>query len=141
MFTQDRRQMRQFFVDVWAKAKQKEALEPMEQMLANIMEMHPEYHPLLSKGEQSLEQDFTPEMGQSNPFLHMAMHIAIHEQVSTDRPAGIRDIYQKIGLKQKDPHEVEHAMMECLGEMMWQAQRSGGMPDEQGYLSNLKKLI
>ncbi len=141
MFTQDRRQMRQFFVDVWSKASRKEALEPMEQLLANIVEMHPEYHPLLADGERSLEQDFTPEMGQSNPFLHMAMHIAIHEQVSTDRPAGIREIYQKIGLKQRDPHEVEHAMMECLGAMMWQAQRSGALPDEQLYLSNLEKLI
>ncbi len=141
MFTQDRRQMRQFFVDVWIKANNKETLEPMEQILANIITMHPEYHALLNDGEKSLAQDFTPEMGQSNPFLHMAMHIAIHEQVSTDRPSGIRDIYQQIGLKQKDPHEVEHTMMECLGEMMWQAQQSGEMPDELRYLTNLKKLV
>ena len=141
MFTQDRRKMRQFFVDVWAKANSRAALEPMEQIIANIIEMHPEFHGLLENADRALEQDYTPDMGQTNPFLHMAMHIAIHEQVSTDRPAGIRDVYQKIGLKLRDPHEVEHKMMECLGEMMWQAQRSGGMPDEARYLANLKKLV
>ncbi len=141
MFTQDRRKLRQFFIDVWNKARAGgQALEPMEQMVAAIVRDHPEYHPLLEGGEEVLERDFTPEMGQSNPFLHMAMHIAIHEQVSTDRPAGIRDLYQRIGLKMKNPHEVEHAMMECLGEMLWQAQRSGTPPDEQAYLEKLKRL-
>ena len=81
MFTQDRRQMRQFFVDAWTKANSQQPLEPMEQILANIIEMHPEYHSLLENADKSLEQDYTPEMGQTTPFLHMAMHIAIHEQV------------------------------------------------------------
>lgn len=140
MFTQDRRQMRQFFVDVWTKQKNNAPLDGLEKVLASIIDMHPEYHSLLDNSDKVLEQDYTPEMGQTNPFLHMAMHIAIHEQVSTDRPSGIRDTYKDIGKRLKDPHEIEHRMMDCLGEMMWQAQREGGTPDEQTYLANLKKI-
>ena len=39
-----------------------------------------------------------------------------------------------------DAHTAEHAMMECLGEMLWEAQRDGCEPDEQIYLERLRKL-
>ena len=88
----------------------------------------------------ALDNDYTPEMGQTNPFLHMGMHIALYEQLSTNRPAGIKDVYEKLQRKTEDIHETEHRMMECLGEAMWQAQRNNTMPDDASYLLCLKKL-
>ncbi len=139
MYTQDRRKMRQFFVDVWIKHKNNAPMEAIEQIIAKVIELHPEHHALLEDENKALEQDYLPEMGQTNPFLHMSMHIAIHEQLSVDKPTGIRDIYQTLLQKHQDPHDVEHHMMDCLGEMMWQAQRTGGTPNEKLYLKCLKK--
>ncbi|OOZ36633.1 DUF1841 family protein [Solemya velesiana gill symbiont] len=140
MFGNDRLQMRRMFTDSWQKLKQGTPLEPLEQMITEIIKQHPEYHKMLEDPAGSLDRDFMPEEGQTNPFLHMAMHISIQEQISTDRPNGVRLAYQKLTLKTVDPHEVEHQMMECLGRMLWEAQRSGGMPDEQLYLDCIRKL-
>ncbi|MDH5600397.1 MAG: DUF1841 family protein, partial [Gammaproteobacteria bacterium] len=113
----------------------------LEAVVAKIVELHPEYHALLENEAAELDKDYTPEMGQTNPFLHMAMHISIQEQLSTRRPAGIEHLYQSMLKKNKDPHETEHLMMECLGKMLWEAQNQSRAPDEHDYLSCLKKYI
>ena len=115
-------------------------MDALQQTIANIVGLHPEYHELLNKPDE-IERDYTPEMGQTNPFLHMSMHMALHEQISTDRPAGITDAYQQLCEKCGSAHDAEHAMMECLGEALWTAQRNNQMPDETAYLNCVIKLL
>ncbi len=136
---QSRDEMRQVYLDVWQKMQHKALLEPMEALIADVIAAHPEYHSLLETDAEVKQQDFTPDQGQTNPFLHMGMHIAIREQAGTDRPPGIRTVYQKL-VSGKGQHDAEHAMMECLGQALWNAQRSNQMPDEAGYLDCLQKL-
>ncbi len=140
MFGNDRNSLRQMFFSVWHKHQQQLPLEPMEAMIADIITLHPEYHAMLGDEVRFLDRDYSPEQGESNPFLHMAMHISIREQLQTDRPAGIRTRYQQLLLNLADPHEVEHQFMECLGQMLWEAQRQNRMPDEQAYLECLQRL-
>ena len=140
MISQDRNQLRKTFIDCWQSHQQGQPLDAMQQVIANIIKQHPEYHSLLEDIE-SIHRDYTPEQGETNPFLHMSMHIALHEQISTDRPNGISALYQTLCMQQGSAHEAEHAMMECLGEALWQAQRNNTMPDEPAYLTCLKKLL
>ena len=137
MFGQDRTELRQMFFTSWKKHQDKKIMEPLEAVVANIIELHPEYHSLL-EDQETVDKDYTPEMGQTNPFLHMAMHISIQEQLSTKRPSGIEQIHQSMLNKIKDPHETEHVMMECLGKMLWEAQSQNRAPDENDYLVCLK---
>ncbi len=141
MFTNDRTKMRKVFTDAWRKHQERQPLEPLEQVIANILEQHPEYHKLMKDPQAALDKDFTPEGGEGNPFLHMSMHIAIQEQLSTNRPAGIAGLYQQLMMQISDPHETEHQIMECLGQMLWEAQRANRMPDEKAYLDSLKALV
>lgn len=136
---QSRDQVRQVYLDVWHKMQQKQLLEPMEALIADVIDSHPEYHALLADDAEVKQQEFTPEQGQTNPFLHMGMHIALREQAGTDRPAGINAIYQRLTAA-KGQHQAEHAMMECLGQSLWNAQRIGVAPDENEYFDCLKKL-
>jgi len=136
---QSRDEVRQVYLGVWHKIQQKLVLEPMEALIADVIEIHPEYHALLAASDDIRQQEFTPEQGQTNPFLHMGMHITLREQASTDRPPGIREIHQKL-VNKKGAHEAEHAMMECLGETLWNAQRNNQPPDEAAYLDCLRKL-
>ncbi|WP_204318325.1 DUF1841 family protein [Serratia marcescens] len=46
------------------------------------------------------------ELGETNPFLHMGLHLAVREQVATDRPQGIRTVYTKLIEKYQDPMVV-----------------------------------
>jgi len=134
-----RDEVRQVYLNVWHKLQQQQLLEPMEALIADVIESHPEYHALLAESDDIKQQEFTPEQGQTNPFLHMGMHIALREQAGTDRPAGIKSIYQRL-VTAKGQHEAEHAMMECLGQALWSAQRNAQSPDEADYLDCLKKL-
>jgi len=141
LFTQDRNRTRDMFVSAWNKRLNEEALEPLERQIVSLLEDHPEYHALLSAGEDVLDRDYTPDGGQENPFLHLGLHLALREQVGTDRPAGIASITRSLLIKHGDGHSVEHLMIECLGEFLWDAQRQGRAPDEQAYLERLRKLI
>ena len=140
MFGQDRNQLRQMYIDAWRKHQAGEVMQPLEVMISEVVAMHPEYHDILNKGEDSLDKDFLPEMGDSNPFMHMGMHIAIREQLSTDRPVGINSAQKKLLLRLQDPHEVEHQIMECLGRVLWESQQNNTAPDETQYLVCVQKL-
>ncbi len=139
MFHGDRNQMRAFFCQVYAKMQQGPLIDPLEQQLAAVIDAHPEYHSLLQHPEAVGEQDFSVENGQTNPYLHMAMHLSIREQTSTDRPSGIRAAYEGL-VARHGPHEAEHRMMECLGKALWEAQRSNSLPNELNYLECVKTL-
>jgi hypothetical protein len=136
---QSRDEVRQVYLTVWRKMQRREVLEPMEALIAAVIEIHPEYHALLEDSETVAQAEFTPEQGQTNPFLHMGMHIALREQAQSNRPAGIQQLYQKL-VSGKGQHDAEHAMMDCLGQVLWRAQRDGSEPDQNSYLECLRKI-
>ena len=133
-------QLRQMYLAAWRKYRAQQPLTPLESQLAAVIAEHPEYTAWLETGEQALKSDFTPEGGQQNPFLHLGLHLAIREQVSTNRPAGIAAAHAKLTAKFGDAHAAEHAMLEPLAETLWEAQRFGRMPDEQVYLEKILRL-
>jgi hypothetical protein len=139
MFGNNRNELRQVYLSCWQLKKNNLPMDPMQEVVANIVELHPEYHQLL-EDQEVVDRDFSAEMGETNPFLHMSMHIALHEQISTNRPEGINDCYQKLCLLYGGAHDAEHQMMECLGESLWNAQRNQAAPDEAEYLDCLKKI-
>lgn len=141
MYSSDRRKMRQPFIDTWTKGKKGETLTPIEQMLFDVIRDHPEYHSILDQPEFALEADWPPEMGVSNPFLHMSMHLSLREMVQTDRPPGIRQVFGELQLKKGDPLDAEHEMIDCLGEALWQAQQDGQPPDESTLMECLRDKL
>ena len=133
MFNPSREQVRQFFCESWRKHRDRLILEGAEATAADLIAEHPEYHALLENPQAAVEQEFTPEGGQTNPFLHLSLHLAIAEQISIDQPRGIKAAY--FALRQKmEVHDAEHAIMECLGEALWRSQREGTALDGETYL-------
>ncbi|SRR5690606_19388958 len=137
MFNPSREQVRQFFTDAWARHQAGGILTPLETIAARIMEQHPEYRAELEDPEAD-KRDYGVEQGRTNPFLHMSMHLAIHEQVSIDQPPGIRAAYEKLSAS-IGPHETEHVIMEALGQVIWEAQRLGSPPDNEKYLDLIRR--
>ena len=140
MFGQDRDSLRRFLIAAWNKAQAGETLQPLERLIADVVAIHPEYHALLGNDQRAVSSDFPPEDGQTNPFLHLGMHITIAEQLSTDRPAGIRELYQRMAQAAGDGHAAEHQIMECLAQMIWEAQRNHSMPNNELYLECIARL-
>jgi hypothetical protein len=138
---QSRDALRRHYTEAWRKRREALPMEPLEDQLATVVEEHPEYQAFLESGANALSRDFTAEGGQSNPFLHMGLHLAIREQVSTNRPAGIASIHSELSRRLGNAHEAEHRMIECLGEALWHSQRTGLPPDEAAYLESLRRLV
>ena len=138
IFGNDRTELRQMYIDAWRKFKTGAALAPLEAQIARVIEDHPEYHAIMNG--DLVEASYTPEGGQTNPFLHMGLHLAIREQVATDRPPGIAAIFNNLLIRTGELHEAEHSALECLAETLWEAQGKNSMPDEQAYLERLRRL-
>ena len=138
IFGQDRHELRKMYANAWRKHMDDTLMSPLEAQIAAVVEQHPEYHAAVTSDD--LDQDYTPEGGKSNPFLHMGLHLSIREQVATNRPPGIAAIYAKIVAKAGDPHTAEHQMIECLAETLWEAQSRNGAPNEAEYLDQLRRL-
>ena len=139
MFSNDRDRLRRVFYDCWQLKQDGKPLDALQQMIASVIEQHPEYHRVL-ENDRLIDQDYDPVHGGTNPFLHMSMHIALTEQITTDRPAGVKDVHLRLTLATGSAHEAEHRMMQCLSEAIGQAQRSNTAPDENAYLACLRKV-
>ena len=140
MFLKDRNESRAFFCNTWKKYKNGLTLEPVEALISDIILKHPEYHKHLLLDKSFKNTNFDIENNDTNPFLHMGMHIALEEQISSDRPPGIAAIYRKLILKSNSAHDVQHKMMECLGISLWEAHTKKMLPDENKYIECLKKI-
>ena len=135
----DPNKTRLFFVEVWRKYQAGSVLQPLESLITGVIIQHPEYHDLLENSSSVIEMDFSED--EANPFLHMGLHITIQEQFGADRPSGFRELYE-IGLERLgDVHLLEHRVMECLGEVLWLAQRDQTMPDEAAYLEGVRRIV
>lgn len=138
LFNPSREDVRRFFCEAWRKACEGLPREPAEVIAADLIAEHPEYHALLEDPQSAIEKEFTPEGGAMNPFLHLSLHLAIAEQISIDQPPGIRAAYERLRGR-LDVHDAEHAIMECLGETLWRAQRTGGALDGAAYLECIRR--
>jgi Domain of unknown function (DUF1841) len=139
MFNPSRDQARDFFFEAWRKFNASLALTALELIAVELISAHPEYHAMLKDRDRSVDRDYRPEAGQVNPFLHLSMHLAIREQISIDQPHGVRAEHTRLAKKCDSALDAEHLMMDCLGEMIWHAQRAGAAPDPTIYFTCLAK--
>lgn len=138
--TQSRDQLRLAYVDAWRKRREGLPMQPLEMQIADVISMHPEYQAALERPDSVVDRDYSPEGGQSNPFLHMGLHLAVRDQIATDRPPGIRSAFNEVVGRFGAAHDAEHQLIECLAETLWEAQRSGLPPDESAYLGRVRRL-
>ena len=139
MFTPSRDEARRFLVDAWSKHRAKQPLSGLEQVAAGLIALHPEYLPVVENPERFVDRDWKPEAGAANPFLHLSLHLAVAEQIAIDQPPGIRAQFERLRAARGDEHAALHAVLECLGEVMWSAQRHRTPPDAALYIACLER--
>lgn len=139
MFAPSQHDVRRFFCETHRKQRQGLPLTPMETLAGQWIDQHPEYHAELDDVAAALDASYTVEAGRTNPFLHLAMHLSITEQLQIDQPHGIKQAFELLAARRVSAHEAQHEMMECLGEMVWASQRSGLPPDGHAYLDCVRR--
>ena len=138
MFNPTKDEVRRFFCDAWRKTHANEVMTPLEAIARDWMLQHPEYESELSDPEAAQSADYDIAKGQSNPFLHLSMHLSIAEQISIDQPPGIRGAFQQLASRLGE-HDAHHEIMECLGQMLWTSQRNGAPPDGTAYVECVRQ--
>ena len=141
LYNPSRDQARQFLFEAWAKFKQHLPLTDLEKIAVEVIQMHPEYHVVLDSPERYMNQQYFPEMGETNPFLHLSLHISVIEQISINQPMGITQVYDKLLQRYNDKHKALNDILECLAETIWQAQRNNMPLDSENYLNLLKQKL
>lgn len=141
MFNPSRDEARRFLVDAWRKRRDALPATPLETVAADIVQLHPEYHALLESGDEALAREWTPEGGETNPFLHLSLHLAIAEQLQIDQPPGLRAACDALAAKHGDLHPALHDILDCLGETVWRAQRERQPPDGAAYLECVRRKL
>ena len=137
MFSQDRKKQREFLAESWQKYTNNKPLEPLEEQLVSIIEIHPEYHDFIC----NIESEYSPEQNEINPFLHINLQLALRDQLILNQPKGIKEVHQKLISKYKDSHKVEHLMMECIEEMIYISQKNNTSMDQESYLECITSLV
>ena len=141
MFVQNSNEARQFFMQVRKKVLNRDLLQPLEAMIAEILAHHPEYDELLDDERKALSDDYIANRFELNPFLHLGLHVALQEQLDANRPPGVKSIYQNLKIRGMfDDHTLRHLMMQCLSESLHKAQATNSMPDESEYLQCLRQI-
>jgi hypothetical protein len=130
-----RDQLRLSYSEAWRKQLAGSPLTPLEAMIADVIQWHPEYQAVIHDAEAALALEPNAAHATQNPFLHMGLHMAVREQVSIDRPPGVRDLHRRLQVRYGDLHGAEHVLMDALAETLWEAQRAGRPPDETHYLA------
>jgi hypothetical protein len=138
MFSPSQADVRRFFCSVYGKWQNGEPMEAIETLAQLWMAEHPEFHTELADLDAALASMDKPEEGRSNPFLHLSMHLSVSEQCSIDQPPGIRQAVELLAARRDSLHEAHHEVMDCLGEMIWESQRSGRPPDGHAYLERVR---
>ena len=136
---QSRDALRATYREAWRKWRERVPMQPLEAQIADVVAAHPEYHPLL-QSDAGLHQDFPAQGGRGNPFLHMGLHLALREQLSTNRPPGIAAIHRHLVTSSESEHAAEHRMIEVLASVLWEAQRGGHDAEDAVYLERLRRL-
>jgi len=139
MFNPTRDQVRRFLIEAWRKRREGLPAEPLETLAGDLIVQHPEYHIVLEDGEAALAREWMPEGGESNPFLHLSLHLAIEEQLSIDQPPGIRHLFGQLCTRHGERHAAAHQLIDCLAEAVWQAQRHGQPIDVTAYFDCLQQ--
>lgn len=137
---QDRDSLRAAWREAWGRRQQGLPLEPLQLQMADLVAAHPEYQSQVEQAAAEVAAGLGGGHDGGNAFLHLSLHLALREQIATNRPAGIAAIHQRLGAAMRDVHAAEHRMIEVLGQTLWDAQRAGRMPDEQRYLEALRRL-
>ena len=141
LFNPTRDEVREFFFNTWLKYKQLQVLTDLEKIGLSVMLLHPEYHAILDAPAQFKHQEYFPDFGVTNPFLHMSLHVSVLEQISINQPIGIAEIYKTLIVKHQNEHDAIHDIIDCLGETIWQSQRNNTPLDSAYYLSLLQNKI
>jgi hypothetical protein len=111
-----------------------------EQLMAFIMEEHPEFKTYWDNIDEFIDYDFDPET-EINPFMHVQIHQIVETQIRQEKPPEVERIFQALKDKGVDRHEALHMIGSVFVEHMFDVLQGRQEFDQAKYLADLKKML
>jgi Domain of unknown function (DUF1841). len=106
MFNPSQADVRRFLCAVHAKTLSGAPMEAIETLASLWIAEHPEYHAELADADAAVARNYDETPEQTNPFLHLSMHLSISEQCSIDQPRGIRQAVELLTARLDSLHDA-----------------------------------
>lgn len=125
---------------VWELVLVGAELEGDKAVLARILKQHPEYSDIW---EQAADLDPHEEVLRdgANPFVHVAIHQTIENQISERTPPQTAETLEALMQAGYTRHEAIHAIGNVLAEEIYEILRDKRPFDEAGYVQALRELV
>lgn len=140
VFEAFRRANRKHLHSIWQRAQngQLDGLNEEERRLAEIMVAHSdEYFNQFEFADVLADREFDPE-GETNPFMHVALHALLEKQIKDHEPIEAFQFYNAMLRNKWTAHEVIHLLMAILVKFLSPIFKKRSKFDLDGYRKLLK---
>jgi len=133
---------REYFCRIWSGAKEGkiEAFTSEERKLVSIMFEHPEYRRQFEMIDSVGDHEIDPAP-EANPFIHVAMHSVIENQLASKKPIEVYQFYLALRKRKLDHHDAVHLLMAILAPLIFRVLHSKETFDEGRYVRLLRKYM
>ena len=111
----------------------------VDQRIAQIMDMHPEFDATWEMGDMALyPQEIAGQV--INPFVHTVWHVMVDKQIQDEAPEFVAETYNRLMTQGLDQHEALHAIIGVYAELYYGNFRKGDLFSNLDYESRLMRL-
>ena len=115
-------------------------IEEVDQRIAAVMDMHPEFDESWEMGEMALyPQEIDGHV--INPFVHTVWHVMVDKQIQDEAPEFVAETYNSLVDQGMEAHAALHAIIGVYADLYYSNFRKGDNFSNLDYESRLMQLM
>lgn len=125
---------------IWeVSALDQESLSKEDQLLVEIMQLHPDYYDLWENLDEVADEEI--ERDGTNPVVHVLIHQIVENQIADQEPPETVETLDQLMQQGASRHEAVHKIGEVLVGDMTEMLQSNRIFDNQRYVQSLRQLV
>jgi uncharacterized protein DUF1841 len=113
--------------------------EELDERIAHIMDLHPEFDEIWKQGElATFPQEINGQI--VSPFVHTVLHVTVDRQITMGQPEFVIETYKRLLDQGMEEHHALHAIIGVYAELHFANFRQGKQFDTLDYQSRLRYL-
>lgn len=113
--------------------------EELDERIAYIMDLHPEFDETWKQGElATYPQEINGQI--VSPFVHTVLHVTVDRQITMGQPIFVLETYKRLLDQGMEEHHALHAIIGVYAELHFSTFRGGKQFDTLDYQKQLEYL-
>ncbi len=124
---------------VAAGREEGKTFEELDERIAHVMDLHPEFDDLWKQGElATYPQEIDGKI--VSPLVHTVLHVTVDRQITLGQPEFVPEAYNRLIEQGMEEHHALHAIIGIYAELHFSNLRKGQQFDTLDYQSRLQYL-